>query len=83
MTASVPSFRAAVVIVVTGMIWGIGMGITQDHSTLPAGRNKLFLLVMAAGSIVGTFIGGRMLGLVPNSPRCCWRQRSKSGGTNN
>jgi hypothetical protein len=56
---------------------------SMDDSFSVIGRNKLFLLVMAAGSIVGTFIGGRMLGLVPNSPRCCWRQRSKSGGTNN
>jgi hypothetical protein len=36
MTASVLSFRAAVVMVIAGMIWGIAMGITQDHSTLPA-----------------------------------------------
>jgi cbb3-type cytochrome oxidase subunit 1 len=36
MTASVLSFRAAVLMVVAGMIWGIAMGITQDHSTLPA-----------------------------------------------
>jgi hypothetical protein len=36
MTASVLSFRAAVVMVIAGMIWGMAMGITQDHSTLPA-----------------------------------------------
>jgi uncharacterized protein len=30
-------------------------------------RNKAFLLVMAAGSIVGTFIGGRLLGIVPET----------------
>jgi hypothetical protein len=36
MTASILSFRAAVMMVVAGMIWGIAMGITQDHSTLPA-----------------------------------------------
>ena len=36
MTASKLSFRAAVVMVIAGMIWGIAMGITQDHSTLPA-----------------------------------------------
>jgi len=29
------------------------------------GQNWIFLLVMAAGSIVGTFIGGRLLGFVP------------------
>jgi hypothetical protein len=36
MTASVLSFRAAVVMVIAGMIWGIAMGISQDHSTMPA-----------------------------------------------
>jgi hypothetical protein len=36
MKASILSFRAAVLMVVAGMIWGIVMGITQDHSTLPA-----------------------------------------------
>lgn len=36
MKASVLSFRAAVAMVVAGMIWGIAMGISQDHSTFPA-----------------------------------------------
>ena len=36
MKASVLSFRAAVLLVIAGMIWGIVMGISQDHSTLPA-----------------------------------------------
>jgi cbb3-type cytochrome oxidase subunit 1 len=36
MRASVLSFRAAVVMGVAGMIWGIVMGISQDHSTFPA-----------------------------------------------
>jgi uncharacterized protein len=27
--------------------------------------NRRFVLVMAAGSIVGSFIGGRLFGLVP------------------
>lgn len=40
---------------------------SMDDSFSVIGRNKLFLLVMAAGSIVGTFIGGQLLGLVPNS----------------
>ncbi|MBB2830507.1 UNVERIFIED_ORG: putative membrane protein YfcA [Rhizobium esperanzae] len=31
------------------------------------GRNKSFLLLMAAGSIVGTYIGGKLLGIVPNA----------------
>src|ERR1700761_9775274 len=34
--ASVLCFRAAVLLVVAGMIWGIVMGITEDHSTMPA-----------------------------------------------
>ena len=36
MKASVLSFRAAVLMVIAGTIWGIVMGISQDHSTLPA-----------------------------------------------
>src|ERR1700686_2450073 len=36
MTASILSFRAAVLMVIAGMIWGIVMGISQDHSTMPA-----------------------------------------------
>ena len=36
MKASVLSFRAAVLMVIAGMIWGIAMGISQDHSTMPA-----------------------------------------------
>lgn len=38
---------------------------SQDQSFAVLGRNRLFLVTMAAGSIVGTFIGGMMLGLVP------------------
>jgi uncharacterized membrane protein YfcA len=30
------------------------------------GQNRGFALVMAAGSIIGSFIGGRLLGLVPS-----------------
>lgn len=36
MKASNLSFQAAVLLVVVGMIWGIFMAISQDHSTLPA-----------------------------------------------
>jgi hypothetical protein len=36
MKASILSFRAAVLMVIGGMIWGIVMGISQDHSTMPA-----------------------------------------------
>ena len=36
MKASFLSFRAAVLLVIAGMIWGIVMGISGDHSTMPA-----------------------------------------------
>jgi peptidoglycan/LPS O-acetylase OafA/YrhL len=36
MKASSLCFRAAVVLVVAGMIWGILMAVTNDHSSLPA-----------------------------------------------
>ena len=36
MRASSLSFQAAVVLVLAGMIWGIIMAISQDHSTMPA-----------------------------------------------
>ena len=39
---------------------------SRDQSFAVIGRNRLFLLTMAAGSIVGTFIGGQLLGLVPS-----------------
>jgi uncharacterized membrane protein YfcA len=38
---------------------------SRDQSFAVLSRNRGFLLIMAAGSIVGTFIGGRLLGLVP------------------
>ncbi|WP_024519587.1 OpgC domain-containing protein [Bradyrhizobium sp. Tv2a-2] len=36
MKASVLSFRAAVLMGIAGMIWGIAMAINEDHSTFPA-----------------------------------------------
>lgn len=39
---------------------------SRDQSFSVLGRNKAFLIIMAAGSIVGTFIGGMLLGVVPN-----------------
>ena len=38
---------------------------SRDRSFVVLGENSRFVLVMAAGSIVGSFIGGRLLGLVP------------------
>jgi hypothetical protein len=40
---------------------------SRDQSFGVLRQNWGFLLVMAAGSIVGTFIGGRLLGLVPTN----------------
>ena len=40
---------------------------SRDGRFVVLGENRRFVLVMAAGSIVGTFIGGRLLGFVPNA----------------
>ena len=40
---------------------------SRDQSFSVLRANWMFLLVMAAGSIVGTFIGGLLLGIVPNT----------------
>ena len=39
---------------------------SRDRSFAVLGENRIFVIVMAAGSIVGSFIGGRLLGLVPS-----------------
>lgn len=40
---------------------------SRDQSFSVLGRNWMFMLAMAAGSMVGTFIGGRLLGIAPTS----------------
>jgi uncharacterized membrane protein YfcA len=40
---------------------------SRDRSFAVLGRNRLFTLAMAAGSLVGSFIGGRLLGFVPGA----------------
>jgi uncharacterized membrane protein YfcA len=40
---------------------------SRDQSFAVVDKNKVFLLVMAAASIVGTFIGGLLLGIVPTA----------------
>ena len=40
---------------------------SRDRSFVVLGENRRFVLVMAAGSICGSFIGGRLLGLAPNA----------------
>lgn len=45
------------------------MGFTRysrDSSFSVLGRNKTFVLMMAAASIVGSFVGAQLLGIVPN-----------------
>ena len=42
------------------------MRYSRDQSFSVLRENWVFFLVMSAGSIVGTFIGGHLLGLVPN-----------------
>lgn len=40
---------------------------SRDGSFAVIGRNSGFLLIMAAGSLAGTFIGGLLLGIVPSA----------------
>jgi uncharacterized membrane protein YfcA len=40
---------------------------SRDQSFAVLGRNFRFVLIMAAGSVLGTWIGGQLLGLVPGS----------------
>lgn len=40
---------------------------SRDQSFSVLGRNRAFLLVMAVGSVAGAFIGGLLLGMVPNA----------------
>jgi uncharacterized membrane protein YfcA len=40
---------------------------SRDQSFSVIRLNRTFLLIMAAGSIVGTFVGGLLLGIVPNA----------------
>jgi len=40
---------------------------SRDSAFATLARNKRFVVVMAVGSIVGSFVGGRLLGLVPSS----------------
>jgi uncharacterized protein len=38
---------------------------SRDRSFVVLGENRSFVLVMAIGSVVGSFIGGQLLGIVP------------------
>lgn len=39
---------------------------SRDRSFVVLGQNRRFVLLMAAGSILGSFIGGQLLGVVPS-----------------
>lgn len=40
---------------------------SRDQSFAVLRRNRTFLIIMAAGSVAGTFIGGRLLGIAPDA----------------
>jgi uncharacterized membrane protein YfcA len=40
---------------------------SRDQSFSVLRKNITFMLLMAAGSILGTFIGGSLLGLIPSA----------------
>lgn len=48
------------------MLVGFGR-YSRDQSFSVLKRNKSFVLVMASGSVVGAFIGGQLLGILPSS----------------
>ena len=39
---------------------------SRDKSFVVLGKNRVFAMLMAAGSIAGSFVGGQLLGLMPN-----------------
>ena len=39
---------------------------SRDRSFAVLRQNRAFLIVMALGSLTGTFVGGQLLGIVPN-----------------
>ncbi len=49
---------------------------SQDQTFRVIGHNKAFILcVMAVGSIIGTFVGGQLLSVVPSEFYCRrWRR---------
>jgi uncharacterized membrane protein YfcA len=48
------------------MVMGFGR-YSRDSSFAVLGRSKSFVVVMAVGSIAGSFVGARLLGVVPNA----------------
>ncbi len=54
MKASSLSFRAAVLFVIAGMIWGINMAISENHAAMPA-HAHLNLLGWVSLFLIGTY----------------------------
>lgn len=54
MTASVLCFRASMLVLLAGMLWGLQMAISEDHAALP-GHAHLNLLGFAALFLFGIF----------------------------
>lgn len=40
---------------------------SRDQSFAVLGRNRMFVAIMAGGSILGAFIGARLLGVIPSA----------------
>ena len=40
---------------------------SRDRSFAVLRRHRLFVLLMAAGSVAGSFVGGHLLGIAPDS----------------
>ncbi|APT34573.1 hypothetical protein MCBMB27_05282 [Methylobacterium phyllosphaerae] len=68
----ISGFRGATEPVAVGNAWALPLNVagtrySRDQSFAVLGRNRSFLLTMAVGSIIGTFVGGHLLGLVPTT----------------
>jgi hypothetical protein len=96
MKASVLSFQAAVLFLVVGMVWGLVMAISNDHSAMPA-HAHLILLGWVSLFLFGIYYrlnpwleGARManaqvwawiIGTVNSRDRCrACANRPRSGG---
>jgi hypothetical protein len=69
MKASSLSFRAAVLFVIAGMIWGIIMGISENHATMPA-HAHLNLLGWVSLFLIGTYYRLNPAVERPHPPSC-------------
>ena len=40
---------------------------SRDRSFAVLGQNRSFVIIMAVGSVIGSFLGGQLLGVVPSA----------------